>query len=131
MNKSFLIGRWTGDPEVRYTPDGKAVATGTLAVDRRVAKGSTGQATDFINVQAWEKRAEFCEKYIHKGSKVAISGRIATGSYTNKEGKKVYTFTVVIEEIEFAESKGDQKEKKPEDDFVKVSDSDMPELPFN
>lgn len=132
MNKVFLIGRLTADPEVRATQDGKTIAQYTLAVDRRVAKAD--QQTDFIRCVAWEKRGEFAERYLRKGSKIAVSGRIQTGSYTDRDGKKIYTTDVVIEECEFAESKA---EAKPREDkgfqdaggFAKVTEQE--ELPFN
>lgn len=132
MNKCALMGRLTADPEIRYTTDQKAVASFTLAVDRRVAKGSTGQTADFISCKAWEKRAEFAERYLHKGTKIVLVGRIQTGSYTNKNNQKVYTTDVIAEELEFAESKEQKQEtKKPEDDFVTVDNSFPEELPFN
>lgn len=106
----------------------------TLAVDRRVARNADGhQTADFIPVVAWEKRAEFAEKYLHQGSKIAVVGRIATSSYTDREGRKVYTTDIVAEELEFAESKqasAVKEEPKEESGFVPVSD--LPEdLPFN
>lgn len=106
MNKVVLMGRLTRDPEVRYTQGDNpmAIARYTLAVDRRFKR--EGEATaDFINCVAFGKQAEFAEKYFRQGLKVIVSGRIQTGSYTNKEGKKVYTTDVVIEEQDFAESK--------------------------
>lgn len=121
------MGRLTGEPEIRHTPDGKTVGTYTLAVDRRFAKGD--QKADFIRCQVWEKKAEFAEKYLHKGTKILVTGRIQTGAYTDRDGKKVYTTDVVIEDQEFAESKG-QSEKPaetPADGFVPVPDeSDLP-----
>lgn len=136
MNKVFLIGRLTADPEVRYTNDQKAVANYTLAVDRRAARNAEGHTeADFIRCVAWEKRAEFAEKYLRKGTKIAVSGRIQTGSYTGKDGKKVYTTDVIVEEVEFAGAKQEGEPPKqtastPADDFVNVPD-DMDDLPFN
>lgn len=106
----------------------------TLAVDRRVARNADGhQTADFIPVVAWEKKAEFAEKYLHQGSKIAVVGRIATSSYTDREGRKVYTTDIVAEELEFAESKqvsAVKEEPKAESGFV--SAPDLPEdLPFN
>lgn len=104
MNKVILSGRWTKDPEVKYTGEGTAIAKGTLAVDRRVKRDSDVTA-DFIRVVAFGKIAEVIEKYFFKGMKAVIVGRIQTGSYDDKDGKKVYTTDVIIEEIEFAEVK--------------------------
>lgn len=106
MNKVILIGRLTRDPEVRYSAgeNATAIARYTLAVDRKY-KQERQQNADFIQCIAFGRSAEFAEKYFRKGMKIAITGRIQTGSYTNKEGQKVYTTDVVIEEQEFAESK--------------------------
>jgi len=109
MNKVILMGRLTRDPEVRYTQgdNSMAIARYTLAVDRRQARNSQDdQNADFINIVAFGKSGEFAEKYLHKGTKLVVSGRIQTGSYTNKDGQKVYTTEVVAEDQEFAESKG-------------------------
>ena len=106
MNKVILMGRLTRDPEVRYSAgeNALAIARYTLAVDRRFKRD--GEATaDFINCVSFGRTAEFAEKYFRQGIKIAISGRIQTGSYTNREGQKVYTTEVVVEEQEFAESK--------------------------
>ena len=108
MNKVILMGRLARDPEVRYSQAAEpmAIARYTLAVDRRFAKRDGNEQTaDFVSCVAFGKAGEFAEKYLKKGTKVAITGRIQTGSYTNKEGNKVYTTDVVIEEQEFAESK--------------------------
>ena len=140
------MGRLTGEPEIRHTPDGKAVGTYTLAVDRRFAKGD--QKADFIRCQCWEKKAEFAEKYLHKGTKILVTGRIQTGSYTNKDGVKVYTTDVVVEEQEFAESKNasasngggnsNYESAAPapapaaaSDGFMNIPDGIDEELPFN
>ena len=106
MNKVILMGRLTRDPEVRYSQgeNSLAIARYTLAVDRRHQQNGE-QAADFINIVAFGKAGEFAEKYLHKGTKMVISGRIQTGSYTNKDGQKVYTTEVVAEDQEFAESK--------------------------
>ena len=106
MNKVILMGRLTRDPEVRYSAgeNALAIARYTLAVDRRFRRD--GEATaDFISCVAFGRSAEFAEKYFHQGLKVVVTGRIQTGSYTNREGNKVYTTDVVVEEQEFAESK--------------------------
>ena len=129
MNKVILCGRLTADPEVRSTMSGQTVATYTLAVDRRVAKGD--QKTDFIRCQCWEKKAEFADKYLRKGTKLIITGRIQTGSYTDKDGKKVYTTDVVVEDQEFAESKKAEQTPASNDDFAPVPDDIDEDLPFN
>lgn len=107
MNKVILMGRLTRDPDVRYSQgeNSMAIARYTLAVDRRGRRDDNGQNTDFISCVAFGKSAEFAEKYLHRGTKIAITGRIQTGSYTNRDGQKVYTTDVVVEESEFAESK--------------------------
>ena len=106
MNKVVLMGRLTRDPDVRYTQaeNSMAVARYTLAVDRRRGRNED-QTADFISCVAFGKSGEFAEKYLKKGTKICISGRIQTGSYTNKDGAKVYTTDVVVEDHEFAESK--------------------------
>ena len=106
MNTVILMGRLTRDPEVRYTqgPEPMAVARWSLAVDRRYKKNGE-QETDFISCVAFGKTAELVEKYCHKGMKICVSGRIQTGSYTNKDGIKVYTTDVIVDNVEFAESK--------------------------
>ena len=112
MNKVILLGRLTRDPEIRYSAgdNSTCVARYTLAVDRRFSKGndSDGNNADFIPCVAFGKSGEFAEKYLKKGTKMAITGRIQTGSYVNKEGTKVYTTEVVVEDQEFAESKNAQ-----------------------
>lgn len=113
MNSVVLMGRLTRDPEVRYTQSNEplAIAKFTLAVDRRhrsnnsTGNGANEQNADFINCTAFGKSAEFAEKYYHKGIKIVVRGRIQTGSYVNKDGQKVYTTDVVVEDQEFAESK--------------------------
>lgn len=107
MNKVVLIGRLTKDPEVRYTQGDQpmCIARYTLAVDRRGKQKEDQQTADFISCVAFYRAGEFAEKHFHKGLKIAITGRIQTGSYTNRDGQKVYTTDVVIEEQEFAESK--------------------------
>ena len=106
MNKVILMGRLTREPDVRYSTGENAtsIARFTLAVDRRFKKEGE-QTADFISCVCFGKTAEFAEKYLKQGTKVAVTGRIQTGSYTNKDGVKVYTTDVVIEECEFAESK--------------------------
>ena len=111
MNKVILMGRLTRDPDIRYSQGERsmAIARYTLAVDRRGRRNQDGgqeqQTADFISCVAFDRQAEFAEKYLHQGTKLVVSGRIQTGSYVNKDGQKVYTTDVVIEDQEFAESK--------------------------
>lgn len=106
MNKVILMGRLTRDPEIRYSQSESAVARFTLAVDRRFRReGSNDQTADFISCAAFGKTVDLMERYTHQGTKLVVEGRIQTGSYTNKEGKTVYTTDIVAENIEFAESK--------------------------
>ena len=130
MNKVLLMGRLTRDPVVRYTQEGSATARYTLAVDRRSSQEKTA---DFISCVAFGKSAEFAEKYLKKGVKIALAGRIQTGSYTNREGQKVYTTDVIVEEQEFAESRKTQKEQEgAEDDngFMTMPDGIDEDIPF-
>lgn len=108
MNKVVLIGRLTRDPDVRYSTGEKqtAVARYTLAVDRKYKRDGE-QAADFIGCVSFGRNAEFAEKYLHQGIKIAVFGRIQTGSYTNREGQKVYTTDIVVEEHDFCEKKAD------------------------
>lgn len=126
MNRVTLIGRLTKDADVRYSTDGKCVAKYTLAVDR------FKDGTDFIRCVAFGKAGEFAEKYLHKGMKIAIAGRIQTGSYQDKDGKTVYTTDVIVEEHEFCEKKGEEPAAGPatgNEGFMQVPDGDE-ELPF-
>ena len=106
MNKVVLVGRLTRDPEVRYSQgdSATAVARYTLAVDRRFKRDNEPTA-DFIPCVAFDRAGEFAEKYFHQGTKLVVTGRIQTGSYTNRDGQKVYTTEVIVEDQEFAESK--------------------------
>ena len=155
MNKVILMGRLTRDPEVRYTQgeNQMAIARYTLAVDRRFNRGNDENTADFISCVAFGKSGEFAEKYLRKGTKIAVTGRIQTGSYTNKDGVKVYTTEVVVEEQEFAESKNNNSEggygnnsygggfgggnSQPAapmaagDGFMNIPDGIDEELPFN
>ena len=151
MNKVILMGRLTRDPDVRYSQaeNPMAIARYTLAVDRRFSKrdNADGQTADFIQCVAFGRSGEFAEKYLKKGTKMCVSGRIQTGSYTNKDGVKVYTTEVIVEDQEFAESKnasggqggfapqggGDfQGAPQPADDgFMNIPESMEEELPFN
>jgi single-strand DNA-binding protein len=138
MNKSILLGRLVRDPETTFSTGEKStqIAKFCLAVDRKFQKGQA----DFINCIAFGKTAEFVEKYFAKGAKVLVTGRIQTGSYTNKEGQKVYTTDVVVEEVEFGESKSassNNTKAKPEpysngtDGFINIPDGIDEELPFS
>jgi single-strand DNA-binding protein len=148
MNKVILMGRLVRDPEVRYSQgeNATAVARYTLAVDRRFNRNNGEESADFIGCVAFGRAAEFAEKYLHKGTKLVVTGRIQTGSYTNKDGVKVYTTEVVVEEQEFAESKnassgneggytgGNYNRPAPSgagDGFMNIPDGIDEELPFN
>lgn len=134
MNKTLLIGRTTKDLDIRYTQSEQpmTIARFNLAVDRRFKKEGE-QSADFISCVAFGKTAEFIEKYVFKGTKIAVEGRIQTGSYTNNDGNKVYTTEVVVEQVEFAGSKTESKSaaKESNDDFMNVADGlDDEGLPF-
>ena len=149
MNKVVLMGRLTRDPEVRYSQgeNALAIARYTLAVDRRFRRNNDGEQTaDFIGCVAFGRSAEFAEKYFRQGLKVIVTGRIQTGSYTNKDGQRVYTTDVVVENQEFAESKaasannaGGYQQAAPSrpeptqaagDGFMNIPDAIEEELPF-
>lgn len=134
MNKVIIMGRLARDPEVHYTQGETptAIARYTLAVDRRV-KREGEQTADFIGVVAFGKAAEFAEKYCYKGTKLLVTGRIQTGSYTNKDGNKVYTTDVIAEDQEFCESKKTTEEEAPKTDadgFMNVPEGIEENLPF-
>lgn len=154
MNKVILMGRLTRDPEVRYSAgdNSMAIARYTLAVDRRFRREGSDQTADFIGCVAFGRSAEFAEKYFRQGLKVVVTGRIQTGSYTNRDGQKVYTTDVVVEDQEFAESKaasansGMMQQSAPMpaaaptpapsqasagDGFMNIPDGIDEELPFN
>ena len=147
MNKVILMGRLTRDPEVRYSQgeNALAIARYSLAVDRRFNRCGDENTADFINCVAFGKSGEFAERYFRKGTKILVSGRIQTGSYTNKDGVKVYTTEVVAEDQEFAESKnssagsnggftGGNRAPEPSgagDGFMNIPDGIDEELPFN
>lgn len=139
MNKVILMGRLTRDPEVRYSQSAEplAIARYTLAVDRRGRREASGneQTADFIPCVAFGKAREFAEKYFRQGLKIVISGRIQTGSYTNKDGIRVYTTEVIVEEQDFAESKraSDSGAASPSTDsegFMSIPDGLENDLPF-
>ena len=136
MNKVILIGRLTSDPEVRYSQQNDtAIARYTLAVDRMFKRDGESQA-DFIRCVAFGKPAEFAENYLHKGIKIAVTGRIQTGSYMNRDGQKVYTTDVVAESQEFCERKSDSPAPSAQPSYDPDRFMDIPEgidegLPFN
>lgn len=128
------MGRLTRDPDVRYSQGENpvAVARYTLAVERRFKKEGEEQTADFLSCVAFGKSAEFAEKYFHQGMRVLISGRIQTGSYTNKEGRKIYTTDIVIEEQNFADAKRESPEALTgSDGFINIPDGIDDELPFS
>ena len=137
MNKVVLMGRLTKDPEVRYSSGAKntEIANFCIAVERKFQKGQS----DFINCVAFAKTAELIEKYFKKGSKILITGSIQTGSYTNKDGQKVYTTNVSVEDIEFVDSKNSNQDsgnnQEPysgsDNDFVNIPENISEELPFS
>lgn len=145
MNKVILMGRLTRDAEVRYSQGdaSTAVARFTLAVDRRFKRDNEDQSADFIGCVAFGKTGEFLERYGRKGTKFLVEGRIQTGSYTNKDGQRVYTTDVVVENLEFAESKASSDNSgyvpanRPSpsgaagDGFMNIPDGIDEELPFN
>ena len=145
MNKAILCGRLTKDPDVRHSQgaEPQAIARYTLAVDRRGRGTKEGEQTaDFISCVAFGKAGEFAEKYLKKGIKMIVTGRIQTGSYTNKEGVKVYTTDIVVEDQEFAESKNSSQNgtgnaqsapanASEDDGFMDIPDGIDEELPFN
>lgn len=143
MNKVILMGRLSRDPDVRYTQgeEPMAIARFTLAVDRRGRRRDGEASVDFPSCVCFGRTAEFIEKYAHQGTKLVVTGRIQTGSYTNRDGQKVYTTEVVVEEAEFAESKAAadrnaQQTPPPspdtgDDGFMNIPDGIEEELPFS
>jgi len=141
MNRVILMGRLVRDPEVRYSQgqDAMCIARYTLAVDRRIKKENE-QSADFISCVAFGRNAEFAEKYLKQGTKIAVEGRIQTGGYTNRDGQKVYTTDVIIDSQEFAESKKETQDNAPsapdygpadKDGFMNIPDGIDEELPFD
>ncbi len=147
MNKVILMGRLTRDPEIRYAnnENNTCIANYTLAVDRRFKRQGDEQTADFINCVVFGRGAEFAENYLHQGTKIIAEGRIQTGSYTNKDGQKIFTTDVLVESQEFAESKaasaqnGNQNASAPtrpnvaqndSDGFMNIPDAIEEELPF-
>ena len=137
MNKVVLIGRLTKDPEIRYSTgeNATAIARFSVAVNRRFKNAEGNYDADFINCVAFGKTAEFIEKYFAKGSMIALSGRIQTGSYTNKDGARVYTTDIVVEDVEFAGSKNEgnstPSHTKNSNNFMNIPEDDVDELPFS
>lgn len=137
MNKVILMGRITRDPDVRYSQidSNMAIARFSLAVDRRFKKQGDTVTADFFNCTAFGKQGEFVEKYLKQGTKIVVTGRIQNDNYTNKEGQKVYSVQIMVEEIEFAESKAagqsQQNDSMPGDGFMNIPDGIENELPFN
>ena len=146
MNKVILVGRLTRDPDVRYSSgdNAMAIARYTIAVDRRARRngGDNEQTADFIGCVAFGRDGEFAEKYLRKGSRILVEGRIQTGSYTNKDGQRVFTTDVVVERHEFVDSKASgsqdsfvpvqgQPQNEISDGFMNIPDGIDEELPFN
>ena len=134
MNKVILTGRLTRDPEIRYSQNDTAIARYTLAVDRIIK--TTDQSADFIRCVCFGKPAEFAEKYLRKGIKIAITGHIQTGSYTDRDGRKVYTTDIVVENQEFCESRNASNASSPRpspdaEGYMDFPDGIDAELPFN
>ena len=134
MNKIILLGRLTKDAEVRYSQgqNSTAIASFSVAANRKFKRDGEPDA-DFFNCTAFGKQAEFVEKYLKKGTKILLSGRVQNDNYTNKEGQKVYSVRIIVEEIEFAESKGSdagtQQQATPTDSFMNIPEGE--DLPFN
>ena len=147
MNKAILMGRLTRDPEIRYSQgdNSMAIARFSLAVDRRYKKQGDETTADFFNCTAFGKQAEFVEKYLKQGTKVVVTGRIQNDNYTNKDGQKVYSVQIIVEEMEFAESKAAATGQREQGDnntppamgepgtdgFMNIPDGIGNELPFN
>ena len=140
MNKVILMGRLTRDPEVRVSTGNGNTVIGrfSIAVDRRFKKEGQAEA-DFFNCTTFGKQAEFVEKYLHKGTKVVVVGSVQNDNYTNKEGQQVYSVQIMVDEVEFAESKNSSNQNTPagvsapvqNDGFLNIPDGIEEELPFN
>ena len=131
MNKVILMGRLTKDPEVNYTNGGKTIGKFSIAVDRRFKSEGQPEA-DFFNCTTFGKQAEFVEKYLKKGTKILLGGQVQNNNYTNKDGVAVYSVQIIVDEIEFAESKKTQEGNsgKGSSDFMSIPDDSADELPF-
>ena len=124
MNKVFLSGNMTKDPEVKYTPNGKAMAKMGIAVQRRFKNPETGQYdVDFFNLTAWEKTAEFCGRYLKKGSRVLLEGRIQTYNYVGQDGSKRSGVDIQVENIEFAGAKRAEDDSTSKTEYTRPSTS--------
>ena len=131
MNKVILMGRLTRDPEISSSTSGTTFARFSIAVDRKFSRDGEPDA-DFFNCSAFGKTAEFIERNIHKGSKILVSGRLQNNNYTNKEGQKIYDVRVVVEDVEFGESKKETTNSaQTQDEFLNVPDGLDTELPFS
>lgn len=133
MNRFIIIGRLTGDPEMRYTEGRTAIARFNIAVDRKYKKAGEPTA-DYFNVTAFGKTAEVIEKYVFKGTKLAVTGRVENNNFTNSKGEKVYATTVIAEEIEFCEAKTHGSSQKGEangEGFMNIPNGIDEEIPFN
>lgn len=130
MNQVILIGRLTKDPEVKATQNGKEVCSFTLAVDRKFKDANGERGADFISCVAWEQRAKLLGQYFQKGSKVGIIGNLQARSYDDKDGKKVYVTEVIVEQIEFVESRKDDKNSEPKQTYQPIQDDEVA-LPFD
>nr|WP_278430304.1 single-stranded DNA-binding protein [Brevibacillus laterosporus] len=137
LNRVILIGRLTKDPDMKYTPNGVAVTTFTIAVDRRFSGQSGEKETDFIGIVAWRQLADLCTNYLRKGKQCAVEGRLQTRSYDNKEGKKVFVTEVIADNVQFlssqaSEPSGNKKSDSSNDSFadtgkpINISDDDLP-----
>ncbi|MGG0757299.1 single-stranded DNA-binding protein [Brevibacillus laterosporus] len=137
LNRVILIGRLTKDPDMKYTPNGVAVTTFTIAVDRRFSGQGGEKETDFIGIVAWRQLADLCTNYLRKGKQCAVEGRLQTRSYDNKEGKKVFVTEVIAENVQFLSSQGSEpsvnKKTSPSNDPfsdtgkpINISDDDLP-----
>ena len=132
MNKVILVGNLTRDPEYRTTPSGAAVCNFSIAVQRRFANQQGVREADFINCVAWGKNGELCQRYLHKGMKIALEGRIQTRTYDDKDGKKVYVTEIIVEHHEFCESKKQSDSgsyAEPAQGFTEIDEDDS-DLPF-
>ncbi|MDN9012805.1 single-stranded DNA-binding protein [Brevibacillus laterosporus] len=135
LNRVILIGRLTKDPDMKYTPNGVAVTTFTIAVDRRFSGQSGEKETDFIGIVAWRQLADLCTNYLRKGKQCAVEGRLQTRSYDNKEGKKVFVTEVVADNVQFLGSRDGQAQQSNSRSFddpfasdkpINISDDDLP-----
>ena len=129
MNKVIMMGRLTKDPEIRSTQDGKTIARFSLAVDRRFKREGEADA-DFFNCTAFGKTAEFTEKYLTKGTKILLTGRLQNDEWTNREGKKMTSTGIIVDELEFAESKTAKADKPKDPEWMPTDDLSDDELPF-